>query len=93
MRPSFPEYIKKFRIFCFVCGMIGHSERDCAVVYANPEKEIARAYDVWPWALLRNVKNQNVGARCLRSGVEGSSTFQKITVFLIKKRLSRGGGN
>lgn len=23
--------------FCFVCGIIGHSKRECNVVYANPE--------------------------------------------------------
>lgn len=24
--------------FCFVCGIVGHTERDCNIVYENPEK-------------------------------------------------------
>lgn len=53
--------------FCFVCGVIGHSERECSIVYANPEKTIERAYGVWLRAPNRNVKT-GTGARWLRSG-------------------------
>lgn len=28
----------------FVCGMLRHTERDCNVVYAHPDKEIEHAY-------------------------------------------------
>lgn len=52
--------------FCFVCGMLGHVERECSVVYANPGKVIEKAYGVWLRAPNRNVKN-NVGARWLRN--------------------------
>lgn len=27
--------------FCFVCDMVGYSERDCGVVYANSHKNIS----------------------------------------------------
>ncbi|XP_074326996.1 uncharacterized protein At4g02000-like [Apium graveolens] len=30
--------------FCFVCGIIGHTERECNVIYAHPDKEVERAY-------------------------------------------------
>lgn len=33
--------------FYFVCGILGHTERDCNVVYANPDKIIERAYGTW----------------------------------------------
>lgn len=52
--------------FCFVCGIIGHTERECNVVYAHPEKEVERAYGTWLRAQNRGGK-QGVGARWLRS--------------------------
>lgn len=48
--------------FCFVCGIIGHSERECSVVYANPDKLVERAYGVWLRAPSRNSK-AGAGAR------------------------------
>lgn len=56
--------------FCFICGLLGHSERDCAVVYANPDKVIEKAYGTWLRAPIKNMKNQNIGARWLRNGVD-----------------------
>lgn len=50
--------------FCFVCGLLGHIDRDCSLVYANHDKEIARAYGVWLRAPTRNLNNQNIGAKC-----------------------------
>lgn len=55
-------------MFCFVCGLMGHSEREYAVVYANPDKIIERAYGTWLRVPIRNARNQNVGARWLRNG-------------------------
>lgn len=51
--------------FCFVCGLLGHQERDCSIVYANPDKEITRAYGVWLRAPTRNAKTMNIGAKWL----------------------------
>lgn len=33
--------------FCFVCGILGHSEGDCSVVYNNPDKVIEKTYGSW----------------------------------------------
>lgn len=54
--------------FCFVCGIVGHTEKDCNIVYANPEKEIERAYGTWLRAQNRNTRN-GPGARWLRNVV------------------------
>lgn len=61
--------------FCFVCGIVGHTERDCNIVYENPDKEIERAYGVWLRAPGRNNKI-NVGARWLRNSEGGGSWME-----------------
>lgn len=61
--------------FCFVCGMLGHSDRDCPIVYANPEKVIDRAYGIWLRAPGKNAKNNNLGARWLRTGSDGRNQW------------------
>lgn len=38
----------------FVCGLLGHSDRDREVVYANPESTIDKAYGVWLRAPSKN---------------------------------------
>lgn len=52
--------------FCFVCGFIGHSERECNIVYANSDKVIDRAYGSWLRAPPKMSK-QTAGSRWLRS--------------------------
>ncbi|KAL8127393.1 hypothetical protein AgCh_014346 [Apium graveolens] len=59
---------ERLSTFCFVCGILGHSERDCVVTYANPDKVIDKAYGVWLRAPMGNMKNQNIGSRWLRNG-------------------------
>lgn len=46
--------------FCFVCGRIGHSERECNIVYASPDKVVARAYGAWLRAPTRNANMNTV---------------------------------
>ncbi|XP_074347640.1 uncharacterized protein LOC141686506 [Apium graveolens] len=63
--------------FCFVCGLLGHQERDCAIVYANPDKEITRAYGVWLRAPTKNSKNMNLGAKWLRISGDSSKAWEE----------------
>ncbi|XP_074360434.1 uncharacterized protein LOC141700626 [Apium graveolens] len=65
---------ERLSTFCFACGMLGHSERDCAIVYAHPDKEIERMYGTWLRAPMRGAKNQNLGAKWLRIGTGGESS-------------------
>ncbi|KAL8112236.1 hypothetical protein AgCh_019798 [Apium graveolens] len=58
---------ERLSLFCFVCGVLGHSERDCAVVYANPDKMIEKAYGTWLRAPMKGGKQQNLGAKWLRN--------------------------
>lgn len=58
--------------FCFVCGTLGHAERECDVVYANPGVEVPRAYGSWLRATGRNSRT-SAGSRWLRNGEGGSS--------------------
>ncbi|KAL8106625.1 hypothetical protein AgCh_023404 [Apium graveolens] len=67
---------EKLGTFCFVCGIIGHGERECNVVYANPEKVIEKAYGVWLRAPNKNVRN-NTGARWLRSNKDGGGMWEQ----------------
>lgn len=67
---------ERLSTFCFVCGLMGHSDRDCGIVYANPDKNIERAYGTWLRALGRSGKNQNIGARWLRNGGEGEQNWR-----------------
>lgn len=59
--------------FCFVCGLMGHTDRDCGIVYANSDKVIERAYGTWLRAPTRNERNQSIGARWLRNGMDGNA--------------------
>lgn len=61
--------------FCFVCGKIGHSDRDCSVVYANMGREVERAYGTWLRAPNKNSKPE-IGSRWLRN-VEGSNNREE----------------
>lgn len=69
---------ERLATFCFVCGLLGHSDRECGVVYANPDKVIDRAYGTWLRAPLRNARNQNIGARWLRNGGEGGQAWSPV---------------
>lgn len=58
-----------------MCGLLGHSERDCAVVYANPSKVIEKSYEVLLRTPNKQAKNLNLGAKWLRNGPDGGQTW------------------
>lgn len=33
--------------FCFICGLLGHSEKFCSRLFDTPEEEIIKAYGAW----------------------------------------------
>ncbi|KAL8102508.1 hypothetical protein AgCh_027128 [Apium graveolens] len=48
----------------------GHSERDCNIIYTNPDKEIERTYNTWLRAPSKSTKI-NTGSRWLRNANGG----------------------
>lgn len=83
---------ERLSTFCFVCGLMGHSDRDCNLVYANPEMDIPRAYGVWLRAPNRNTGNQNSGAKWLRSENKGEQT-QEGTWTTTRSETTASGGD
>lgn len=67
---------KRLGTFCFVCGIIGHSERDFNIVYAHKEKMVEKAYGAWLRAPSKNAKN-NTGARWIRNMGDKDSSWEK----------------
>lgn len=61
--------------FCFICGIIGHSEKFCSKLFDVPEAEITKPYGSWMRAPFRN-QFKPIGAKWLRTGKEtdGCST-------------------
>lgn len=67
---------ERLSTFCFVCGLMAHSDRDCGIVYANPDKTIERSYGTWLRAPGRSEKNQNIGAWWICNGGEGGQSWR-----------------
>lgn len=82
---------ERLSMFCFVCGLMGHSERECGILYANPETEIPRAYGVWLRAPTKNSQNQNVGSKWLQNGMEQGLPWKKENDVSQQKNTTYGG--
>uniref|UniRef100_A0A803PHD5 Reverse transcriptase zinc-binding domain-containing protein n=1 Tax=Cannabis sativa TaxID=3483 RepID=A0A803PHD5_CANSA len=50
--------------FCFICGIIGHSERFCHRIYDTPFESLEKPYGLWMKAQPQR-KNKLIGARTL----------------------------
>uniref|UniRef100_A0A803PI32 Reverse transcriptase domain-containing protein n=1 Tax=Cannabis sativa TaxID=3483 RepID=A0A803PI32_CANSA len=57
--------------FCFVCGIIGHSERFCPKRFDQPIDQLSKPYGIGMKAQMRK-KNYLIGAQWLRTGNEAN---------------------
>ncbi|XP_074327202.1 uncharacterized protein LOC141665116 [Apium graveolens] len=60
---------ERLATFCFVCGILGHSDRDCEIIYANAGKEVDRAYGVWLRAPVKKIWGLN-GCEIIKMAVK-----------------------
>ena len=57
---------ERLNVFCFICGLLGHTERNCPTLYDSMESNAARPYGTWMKAPTRRGMI-NSGERWLRS--------------------------
>lgn len=55
--------------FCFICSLIGHSDKLCPRLFDTPEKELAKPYGVWMRAPFRR-QVKPISDKWLRNGGE-----------------------
>lgn len=53
--------------FCFICGILGHSEKFCSRLFDTPEEEIIKPYGAWMRAPIRR-QTKLIGAQWLHDG-------------------------
>lgn len=58
--------------FCFICGLMGHSDKFCSRIFDTPENEITRPYGTWMRAPFKR-QTKMIGAKWLRNGEEDAS--------------------
>uniref|UniRef100_A0A803QFT1 Reverse transcriptase domain-containing protein n=1 Tax=Cannabis sativa TaxID=3483 RepID=A0A803QFT1_CANSA len=58
--------------FCFICGILGHSERFCPKLFETPEHEITKPYGDWMKAPFRR-STKLIGEQWLRNGGHGDT--------------------
>lgn len=57
--------------FCFICGLLGHSDKLCSRLFVTKESDIVKPYGDWMRAPFRR-QVKPIGAKWLRSGNEGT---------------------
>lgn len=55
--------------FCFICGIMGHSEKFCSRLFEVSDGEINKPYGAWIRALLRH-QTRLIGSKWQREGGE-----------------------
>uniref|UniRef100_A0A803Q8T4 DUF4283 domain-containing protein n=1 Tax=Cannabis sativa TaxID=3483 RepID=A0A803Q8T4_CANSA len=81
-------------IFCFICGIIGHSEKFSHKLFEVPLKQIEKLYGLWMMAEPRRRKKK-IGAQWLHTETETDKhfldEFESSGLFAIKG-IGRSGG-
>ncbi|KAK1380443.1 CCHC-type domain-containing protein [Heracleum sosnowskyi] len=82
--------------FCFICGLIGHSEKYCEKLFDIPADQITKPYGVWMRAEPKR-KTHSMGARWLRQGggspAKPMSAEEQVDKAIAIVQPVVGGGN
>lgn len=63
--------------FCFICGVMGHTERFCSQLFEKPEQDIVKPYGAWLRApFRRHVKP--IGSKWLHNGDSSNSSNSQV---------------
>ena len=60
--------------FCFICGLLGHSEKFCNQLFEKLENEIVKPYGIWMRAPLKR-QTKLIGAKWLCNGGEDFQAY------------------
>lgn len=74
--------------FCFLCGILGHSDKFCPKFFDNPDAEVVRPYDLFMRAPDRKVSRQ-ICARWLRDSM-ANPLMADSEIGLLNKEESSG---
>lgn len=66
--------------FCFICGLLGHSDKFCSKLFDVADQEIIKPYGPWMRASFKKHVNP-IGAKWLRSGNEEDDRNFQSNVF------------
>lgn len=78
---------KNVTTFCFICDIIGHSEKFCSKLFDIDEADVTKPYGPWMRAPFRN-RIKPIGAKWLRTGTEGSGCNKET-----EKQNNHGGSS
>ncbi|KAJ8648294.1 hypothetical protein MRB53_001317 [Persea americana] len=85
-------------IFCFICGLLGHTEQQCPKVYECSTGEMVKAHGHWMKA--PNRRNQmNSGERWLRStppeelGMKNGNNVESAVAMAVDSVIATNSGN
>lgn len=74
--------------FCFICGIIGHSDKFCERLFDTPTEQIEKPYGAWMRVEHRR-KTHTIGSKWLR---QGGVTVQSPAAGSGSKSISGNGG-